>query len=450
MLACKTIEDYLETVAQQIRWKRARPVVVQELAQHMEEQRDTFAESGMEDAEQRAVEEMGDPVSVGLELDALHRPKPQWGLLILTIGLALAGAVLRIQLRENWIDPVMTMTAFLLGCGALFAGYFLDYGFLARHSVAVYLTALAAGIFSLLCSKNVNGASYYTRYIVLCYPVVYAFWLYFCRGKGWKGLILAIAGGIPPAVICTLTPYLFALLMLLVVGGILLGYAAWRDWFGIGAGKTALCVGSCVMVLCGILVSIAYPHYAERVAIMLHPERDWNSGYLAYVVQTLLQYARWYGEADLSQWWECGEIPSQYVSQNPYSAILPNCESDNFLTMLLLRFGWLPFLAIVLIFTVLLVWLLIRCLRHKSQVGQMIALSVIVTLGLQALGSLAVNLGYPLFSATFPLVIGNLHTVFSMGMIGLALSVFRGESIDSSYVPRRRIHRISWKPVITH
>ena len=39
----KTIKDYLNTVGEQIRWKRARASVVLELEQHLTDQRDAFA-----------------------------------------------------------------------------------------------------------------------------------------------------------------------------------------------------------------------------------------------------------------------------------------------------------------------------------------------------------------------------------------------------------------------
>ncbi len=63
------IRAYLETAGEQIRWERARRVVIPELCQHLEDQRDAFAAQGREEAERLAVEEMGDPVSVGAELD---------------------------------------------------------------------------------------------------------------------------------------------------------------------------------------------------------------------------------------------------------------------------------------------------------------------------------------------------------------------------------------------
>ena len=52
----KTIQSWLETVAAQIRWRRARPVLTRELAQHLEDQRDAYAAQGQENAEALAEE----------------------------------------------------------------------------------------------------------------------------------------------------------------------------------------------------------------------------------------------------------------------------------------------------------------------------------------------------------------------------------------------------------
>lgn len=231
----KTIRDYLETAAAQIRWKRARSVVMPELRRHLEDQRDAFAAEGHEDAEGLAVEEMGDPVTVGTELDSIHRPRPQWGLLALTMLLALCGALLQIWLTASWsycykdADPFHTLTAFALGCGALLLGYFLDPARLARYGRMIYLGAIAAGLIALLASPRPQSVSLYAIYLTLCYPAVYALWLYTCRRKGWAGLLLAVGGGIPLAVICVLAPRLSSLLTLLLTGFVLLLTAAWKD-----------------------------------------------------------------------------------------------------------------------------------------------------------------------------------------------------------------------------
>ncbi len=192
----ETIQAYLDTVAEQIRWKRARPVLVDELERHLEDQKEDFMKEGRTEAEAErlAVEDMGDPVSVGTELDALHRPKPQWGLLALTAALALAGAALRAALPQQGgsfhYTAALTKALASLGLGtaALLGMYFLDISRLARHTRCVYIAALAAGMLTLWLSPTTQGVSYYTRYAVLSYPLAYAFWLYSFRGALWRGL----------------------------------------------------------------------------------------------------------------------------------------------------------------------------------------------------------------------------------------------------------------------
>ena len=79
----ESVRGYLDAVEAQIRWKRARTVAARELETHLEDQQEEFLAEGHppEEAERLAVEDMGDPVAVGADLDRLHRPRPQWGML---------------------------------------------------------------------------------------------------------------------------------------------------------------------------------------------------------------------------------------------------------------------------------------------------------------------------------------------------------------------------------
>ena len=186
----ETIRDYLDTVTAQIRWKRARTVAVRELETHLEDQRQEFQAEGRSqvEAERLAVEEMGDPVAVGTDLDRLHRPRPQWGMLALTVALLLAGSWLRYALTqagapwEKDLDPFRCALSAAAGAAVLMVAYFLDVSRLLRWAKWVYIGAVAVGVLSLHLSPTVNNASYFTRYVVLFYPAVYALWLYACRG----------------------------------------------------------------------------------------------------------------------------------------------------------------------------------------------------------------------------------------------------------------------------
>ena len=444
MSECNTIQAYLDAVAEQIRWKRAKPVVLAELEQHLEDQRDTFASEGCANAEQLAVEEMGDPVSVGTELDRIHRPKPQWGLLTLTVLLALAGAVLRVVLTADWsvygenFYLRRTVLAFVLGCGALLLGYFLNYVQLGRWGRALYFVGLVVGIWALTRSPGISGRSYYTSYVTLCYPVVYVFWLNTWRRKGWMGLTAALLGGIPLGMICMFGPHMFSLVMLFVVGTVSALLAAWNDWFGMGRQKSVGAVLLWKLAVAGVTAGSVFlsGDGFRRLAVVLHPERDpMGSGYQAGMIRQALETAQWVGAGE----W------STAISGRPYETTVPGCDGSALLTTLIYKLGWLPFLAVVLVFGVLVVWLLSRCLRQKSQLGRMVVLAVVLTLGGQAVCSVAWNLGFTLYSSEFPLLIGNLSSVVNMGLIGLALSVFRGENIAQNPIYNELPHLLRYR-----
>lgn len=75
-----TEESYIRDVVEQIRCVRARDGIAKELSDHIEDQTAAYVEKGVthEEAVRRAVQEMGDPVEVGVELDRIHRPQTDY------------------------------------------------------------------------------------------------------------------------------------------------------------------------------------------------------------------------------------------------------------------------------------------------------------------------------------------------------------------------------------
>ena len=117
---------------------------------------------------------------------------------------------------------------------------------------------------------------------------------------------------------------------------------------------------------------------------------------------------------------------------------------------LLVEFGWLAYLLLMAAITALLVWLLVRCLRQRQQMGRLAALAVVLSLGLETLFSAALNLGFLFFLSHLPLVSGNLHTVIDMVLIGLVLSVFRGGSVLRDEPARERSRfKFPWRVKIS-
>ena len=441
----ETITAWLETVQEQIRWKRARPVLIQELARHLEDQREEFLKEGKspEEAERLAVRDMGDPVSAGTELDAVHRPRPQWGLLALTLALAAAGAVLRAVFHDQPGSPAILTGKILvslgLGTAALLGMYFLDVSRLVRHARAVYIAVLAAGVLGLRAFPHATHPAYYAGYAALLFPVAYTLWFYSFRGKGWTGLFHSIAGGVPLALICAQTPSAAALLTLLSAGLIMTLWAAWRDWFGTGRGR-ALC--AVLGITSGILIRLFYRGYFSAIRVRLqtalHPELDRQGrGFTGWMLRTF-----WEDVLPLGQ---LGSEASAGVNAGirvGWRTRPVDFSSDFLPASMAVAWGWIPLLLLVAALTVLLLWLLVKGLRQSYLPGRLTVVAVVLTLGFQTLLSTALNFGFVLFAASLPLVVGNLQTVMDMALIGLALSVFRGDSAAREKPPLQQRKRL--------
>lgn len=435
----ESISAYLDAVSDQIRWGRARRLVIPELRQHLEDQRDAFLAEGIGDAERRAVEEMGDPVAVGAELDRIHRPKPQWALLALTAALALAGMLLRIWVAADSDSTGRAALSFALGCAALLAGYFLDVSFLSRRPRAVCAALLAAALAALpLIHRPGAFSPFQLSHLCLFLPAAYACWLYSCRGRGWPGLLAALAGAVPVLALTCAGWYRMALIPTLLTCLILPLDACRRDWFGAGRLRSALAVCGCAAagITAVACTSSGWFHAAfRRLAAAISPEHAAGVGY---------QSARIRESLDASRWWGQGV----WTGAEPYETAVPSWDSDNLLTTLIYRLGWLPFLILILAFAALMIWLLYRGLRQRGQMGRFLVVTTVIVLGAQALFNLLWSLGVTWHSTFFPLLTGNSSTVIDMALIGLSLSALRGDSIACEKMPLQKLPRYKIRVVI--
>lgn len=172
--------------------------------------------------------------------------------------------------------------------------------------------------------------------------------------------------------------------------------------------------------------------YYGRFAFFLHPETDpYGKGYQALAIRQAVSAARWVGEGSTEA----------LASFAPYERMVPEWNRDFLLTTVLFKLGWLAGLVLLAALVGLLVWLMLRWSRQRSQWGRLLALSVIVPFGLQLFGSVALNLGFVLTSVHIPLLVGNLHTVMDLALLGLVLSLFRGDTVawmEDTALPRQR------------
>lgn len=415
------MNDYLSAVTDQLRWKRAVPMVRAELSGHLEEQKEELLAQGLDDAaaEAEAVRRMGDPISVGHELDRVHRPKPQWLPLILAAALACVGACARVMAGADEIRTVLCLAA---GLGLLFACYFLDYTFFARHAAVVCLAALGAALISLLISPKYYGSSYYTSYLLMLFPFAYALGVYALRGRR---LIAALALAVPFLALCYLTPNVTASAVFLLSCFATLIPAMKKNWL---RGSTH--IARIVLIALFVLAAFVFIRISPaRLNIMLHPEADpYGAGFQGCTVRELLRDPQLIATGR-------SVIAGEYLE-----------VSDFLLTAIAHSWGLLPFVLVLLALAAILSICAVKCMQTKNALGGMISLSILLTLAVPAVLSVAANLGYILALPGCPFLAGNLHNIFDLALLGIALSVFRQEKLPERHpAPTKREPHITWE-----
>lgn len=421
------LQEYLRQVGEQIRWKRARPQLLSELETHLLDQRDDCLSQGMteEEAQQEAVRQMGDPVLIGQSLDAVHRPKPQWGLLVFALAIAIEGAVLRLWLTNGWdqggYSVAETLATLCLGAAALVGAYLLDYTWLYRRDRVLSLMALALvwalGVW-MQWSPQWHAQLPVGTVVVFCLPLAFLLWVLPWRGKRGKGLLAAFlylaALLLGILSIFQSSGMVFAALsclgLLLVLGGL--------DWFGWGRKRTLAVVLVALVLFLAVLgfVLVQYTYSTEQDPT--------GTGYLDAMLQQALQGAQWTGQG-------------AWGPAIPYELAVPDAGGAYFLVTVVTKLGWLPTLGILAALAGLLAWLLVRCLRQKNQIGRLVALAVLGPMVLRlVLGGVAGLLGWTLWASGVPLFFTDGGTVVDLALLGFVLSVFRQQALPVPGAPR--------------
>lgn len=152
------MEEFIKILTEQIRCVRAREGIAQEISNHILDQTEAFEQKGMshEQALERAVQEMGDPVEIGLSMDQIHRPQIDWKMMLITFLLSIVGLVCMMPMFGVTYVISRQLLFTLAGFGVIAAVCLLDYSVLGR-------TGIAAGI--VLTVAFLIGKRYYFQTI---------------------------------------------------------------------------------------------------------------------------------------------------------------------------------------------------------------------------------------------------------------------------------------------
>ena len=424
------ITEYIEAVRQQIRWKRAQSSVLEEISNHITDQKNAFISEGLneEAATDKAISEMGDPIVVGEQLDCAHRPKPDWPLLLMTAAMLLLGLAVHIWIGPNHLNngAEMFQKQFIwagIGIIFMFAAYFLDFTIIGKYPKVIFFALCTITLAFYLYAANRMAPSVIIC-LLLLFPTAFAGFVYSMRNKGYCGFIFCMVVSLTPAYLSILvpaylwvSPYVTALFLICISCLIILTAAIKKGWFNV---RKLLAIPlmfiSTAVVLSTTFIMMRGEGYITR-RVMLNPSLDpTGAGYLGTMIHRFLSHSQFIGQG----------LPingSEYSS----SQLLPAANTDFVLTYLIYRLGWIVFIGIILIFSVFLMRAIILCAKQKGVLGFLVSLAIISTFAVQCIVYIAFNLGLTLLPpVSLPLIsYGGRALVTNMFLIGILFSVFR-------------------------
>ena len=422
---------YAEKVCEQIRWKKAHPAVAQEIEDHLTDQKNAYLAAGDSEsiAEEKALLQMGDPVSVGAALDQTHKPAPQWGMIGLVLLLVVLGGIIQVLLLKTipvGNDALATRSAqvlfvFLPLSLATFVGmYFLDFSFFGKHPYVLPLGLLMVDLAAQLFGEFYVGKRWFTLgsfalsplALSLLFPLAFCGLFYRLRSQGRRGYLIS-----------GVLTFVFSV-------GVLMLVASKKKWFDKQRNMFLLLfllAVVCLIVLLMFYAPFRYRYGWERLYTVFVPSGDpMGSGYLSTQLKTVLSHSVFLGE---------GAAVSETQAYLLTDASM--LRSDYLLAYLTYHYGWVASGIVVLLLAVFLGLGFRKALKQKSIFGQMVSLTILCTFTAEILLYILANLGIWLIAPiALPfLSYGATALLINMALAGVLLSVFRTGEVYRDTAP---------------
>lgn len=443
------MEQYLEELLSQIRCKKARPYIADEIKGHIECQIDENMTMGMsyEEAEKAAVKDMGDPVETGVSLDRIHKPQVAWSMVLIVGIISLVGVLIHFLINKeiygmddlSMIHPQTMISnrnyfsGVLIGLVAMVIVYCIDYSVIAKFARIIGGTIIALGLIGTMLGYTVNGISYLgiggvqLAPFMMLYVPIYGAIIYKYRNSNWKGIVLSVLWLIAPVLTAFRMANIYLAFVLYVSMFPMLVIAVADGWFLVPKKRTVLCLSSILVLSPFVGFGFLYwgnlllaDYQRARIHAFMHPGFDGNG--IGYIASNLRE-----------------QIMSSVLIGSNGKEILGmghNYTSDYIFTYIVGTYGILAGIIICAAIATLIIATFALATKQKNRVGMLMGIGCGILLLVNCGINLLENLGYfPLSQTFFPfLSSGRNYIILSYMLIGLAMSIYRYKNVYPKHI----------------
>lgn len=442
------LDEYLQIVAEQIRYQKIRSSVTEELRNHILDDAEYYESQGAfpEEAMERAVREMGDPVATGVSLDHIHRPHMNWGLvaLIALISLFDIGFFYIANLSGadlfSWKQQAgFTLIGFLL----MIAVYRLDYSMLeigTWKTCVFYLLLLLLG--DLCFGLEVRGSvqihlgslSISLSELSFLYVPLFGAALYSFRGDGTVIFAKAIPLLLAPVLFLFHVNVNSAFLLFLCLICLFL-FAVWKNWYQINRKKALGFFGGITLLTPALVIGYFYvfgADYQKDRILNLFTRAEEN--YYFTLTKQIMENSSFFGTSEHSVNLFLSGPSNEYLT-------------DYILASMCSFYGILLTVIIIAALVFLIMKIFHVSVSQKNQLGMIVGTGCGLVFLAKTAAGILVNLQIlPYTSIRIPfLSYGGSSTLVSYVLLGLVLSVYRYKNILPANQRYRKLHlKLTW------
>ena len=423
------IKNYISGVCSQIKFRDIHQDVKLELEAHIQEISEELLSQGFSEKEavEKAIAQMGDADIVGKQLNRIHKPKPEWSVILfsfLFVNIGLLGMFFIQRQGLLAYDIQIFGNSLLFSFMSIFSIiglYFFDYRKLERYSKHIYLGTLLILIFTILWGNQVNGSRSWLALgpfninFVAISPLLFIVamsgiinkWDWDNNLKCLQGLVLFIV----PLILILKAPsistgsiYSIASIVIMIVSG-----AKFK--------KLLLIFGSFMTLL--ILSIVTESDGLERILTFLNPAADpLGSGYLNIQLNKIISNSGLLGQG---------------LTFNPH--VLPELHTDFIFAFITYTFGWIASILLITFIVMFLIRIANIARQVKFNYAKLLISGFVSILAIQFLWNIAMNLGLaPIIGLGLPFIsYSGSQLIINAATVGIISSIYRRKNISQSY-----------------
>jgi cell division protein FtsW (lipid II flippase) len=410
---------FLEQVQSQIKSKEARAFVSAELHHHLNEVKNYWLQKGISEdqAEEKAVNQMGNPISIGRNLNRIHRPKVDWITLVLFAAALLLGFLpLLSQGHMNGNHFSIYKIVFVLMGGILALGMmFTDYrkwtnkGWLFHLVGALLLLFLTTNFNTFVEGQSVFKVGPLKIEGLMAIPFFFLAWAGFFqsnRFKIWKFLLLFVL---------SLYFFLQCSLTILFIYVTMTFTMIW--WSKLKKKTIAIVLGSIftLAVTWGVIVWMNVAYYQkDRLLSFINPYNSEQYFGLSKV-HHLFMDAGWFGK-------------HSFVDQ-----MIPQADTNFVFLSFTYYYGWLFATILFLVLSLVVVRIALIAKRIGDSYTKLLLVGVMIIYTVQLVSHLGMIVGFfPMTNMSLPFIsYGLMPILLNTFLIGIVLSIYRRKDLLS-------------------